>query len=141
MLARWFGRRTELAALVMRLAVGMVFLVHGYLKMFALGLEGTVNLFRTMGVPAPELFGPLVAFVEFFGGIALVLGLFSRYVALMLAVLLVVAILKVKLPLGLIAQNACGYELDVALLAGALALLVLGPGALSLERALFAEEL
>jgi len=143
MFANLFGQNVALGALLVRLALGAVFIAHGYQKLFVAGMDGTINLFRSMGVAVPELFGPLVAFVEFFGGIAIVLGLFTRYVALMLGIVMAAAIVQVKLSIGFIAPMAGppGYELDVALLACALLLLFAGPGALSLEKALFKREL
>ncbi len=143
MFANLLGQNVALGALLVRLALGTVFIAHGYQKLFVSGMDGTINMFGGMGVAAPELFGPLVAFVEFFGGIAIVLGLFTRYVALMLAAVMAVAIFQVKLSIGFIAPMAGppGYELDVALLGLALLLLFAGPGALSLEKALFKREL
>jgi uncharacterized membrane protein YphA (DoxX/SURF4 family) len=77
--------------------------------------------------------------VELVGGILLILGLFSRLAALLLTIDLAVAILLVKLSVGLIApadQPGAGYELDLALIAGFLVVLFAGPGPLSIDRIL-----
>ncbi len=74
--------------------------------------------------------------LELIGGILLVIGLLTRLAALLLAVDLAVAILLVKVNLGLIAEMGVGAELDVALIAGFLALVFLGPGRLSIDHAL-----
>jgi len=72
----------------------------------------------------------------------LIIGLFSRLAALLLTIDLVVAILLVKVNVGLIAppQQGAGAELDLALIAGFLVILLAGPGSLSLDRALGIEE-
>ena len=74
--------------------------------------------------------------LELIGGILLVIGLLTRLAALLLAVDLAVAILLVKVNLGLIAEMGVGAELDVALIAGFLALVFLGPERLSIDHAL-----
>ena len=91
-----------------------------------------------LGVPFPVLMGYVVTFTELGGGILLVIGLLARLAALALTINLTVAILLVKLNVGLIAAMGAGtgYELDLALIAGFVTILFLGPGALSADRAL-----
>jgi putative oxidoreductase len=86
--------------------------------------------------------GYVVTLVELVGGILLIVGLFSRLAALLLTIDLVVAILLVKVNVGLIAppQQGAGAELDLALIAGFLVILFAGPGSLSLDRTLGIEE-
>jgi putative oxidoreductase len=86
--------------------------------------------------------GYVVTLVELVGGILLIVGLFSRLAALLLTIDLVVAILLVKVNVGLIAppQQGAGAELDLALIAGFLVILFAGPGSLSVDRALGIEE-
>jgi putative oxidoreductase len=86
--------------------------------------------------------GYVVTLVELVGGILLIIGLFSRLAALLLTIDLVVAILLVKINVGLIAppQQGAGAELDLALIAGFLVILFAGPGSVSLDRALGIEE-
>ena len=85
-------------------------------------------------MPAPVVFGYIVAFAELVGGVLLILGLLTRLVALVLTIDLIVAIVLVKVKVGLIAQMAAGAELDLAYIAAFLALLLMGPGAASLDR-------
>jgi len=130
------------APTILRIVVGIVFMAHGLQKLQ--GIEGTVGFFGFLGIPAPEIMAWVVALVETLGGLALILGLGTRYAAALLAVVMLVAILMVKLPVGLIAPMdtpGVGYELDGTLLAASLALLILGGGALSLEQILLKREL
>lgn len=141
MLAKLFGESWGWGLLLVRLALGVVFLAHGYQKLFIMGVGNVGMFFEQVGLPAPLFFAWVVALVEFFGGIAVLLGIFTRWAALGLAITMVVAIFTVKLKVGLIAQQGPGYELDLALLGLALMLLLAGPGQLSLEKALFQREL
>jgi putative oxidoreductase len=108
-----------LAPLVVRLIVGVIMFAHGLMKlqrrpaMFGEGLA-------EMGVPAPGFMAYVVTFTELVGGALLVLGLLSRFAALALTIDLIVAILLVKLEVGLIAPRGggSGAELDLALIAG-----------------------
>ena len=81
----------------------------------------------------------LVTFVEIIGGVLLIVGLLSRVTALLLTIDLIVAILLVKVNIGLLSPtdgSGVGYELDLALIAGLLAVLLAGPGRLSVDQAL-----
>ncbi|HEU4827798.1 MAG TPA: DoxX family protein, partial [Gemmatimonadales bacterium] len=86
-----------------------------------------------MGIPLAEIAGPAVALLEFFGGIALVLGFFTRIVALGLAANMLGAIFLVHLPSGFFAPN--GIEFPLALMGGAIALALIGPGRWSIHGA------
>jgi len=141
MWAKLFGESWGWGLLLVRLALGVIFLAHGYQKLFIMGVSNVGTFFNQVGLPAPLFFAWVVALVEFFGGIAILLGILTRWAALGLAIILVVAIFTVKLKVGLIAQQGVGYELDLALLALALTLLLAGPGPFSLEKALFQREL
>ncbi len=131
------ARLAAVAPLVVRVIVGVIMFAHGLAKlqrgpaMFGEGLA-------EMGVPAPVLMAYVVTFTELVGGALLVVGLLSRLAALALTIDLVVAILLVKLEVGLIAPRGggTGAELDLALIAGFLAILLAGPGPISLDRAL-----
>lgn len=125
----------RLAPIVLRLAVGGIMAYHGFDK-FRGGIGGVQEFFGMAGVPAPELFAPLVATLEIVAGIALVVGVGTRIAAATLAVVLVGAIAFVKTEVGVIAAsgNMPGLELDLALLAGLIALVLLGPGQAAVDR-------
>ena len=124
-------RQTDAALAVLRVVLGVIFILHGGQKLFVYGLDGVTGSFAQMGIPAAGFFGPLVAFVEFFGGIAIVLGLITRLAALGVGATMVVAILTVHLKQGFF--NPGGVEFPLALLASAIALVVAGAGAYSVD--------
>lgn len=120
---------------ILRIVVGIVFMMHGYQKLFVYGFAGTIGAFGKMGIPMPGMTGPLVAIVEFFGGLALVIGLLTRLAAFAIACDMLGAILLVHLSSGFFAPK--GYEFPLTLLAAAIALMLAGPGAFSADDALF----
>ena len=128
---------------LMRLVLGVVFFAHGAQKMLGwfggYGFSGTMGYFTHGGIPAPLAFLAIAA--EFFGGIGLVVGLFSRVAALGIVVNMVVAVLTVHLPNGLFmnwsgAQKGEGYEYHLLAIALGIVILVRGGGAVSMDRAL-----
>jgi len=127
-----FAQRVNAALAILRIVVGAVFIAHGAQTLFVFGLAGVVGAFGQMGVPLPGVIGPAIAFLEFFGGIALVLGLFTQPVALLIAFDMLGAIVLVNLNKGFIG----GYEFELSLLSGALALALAGAGEYSLDRVL-----
>lgn len=129
----------SLSSLLMRLIAGVIFVAHGAQKLFGsfggYGLEGTGQWMASIGLEPGYLMALAAGSAEFFGGIALLLGLLTRPAALVLAMTILVAIITVHLPNGLFMSNN-GYEFGLALLAITIALALNGGGKLSLDHKL-----
>ncbi|MGP9650022.1 DoxX family protein [Glutamicibacter sp. AOP38-B1-38] len=129
-------RLQVIAQTMLRLAFGFLFLAHGWQKYFQFTLEGTTAAFGQMGVPAAGIIAPVAATLEIVGGAALILGLLTRVFAGLLGAQMVVALFMVHIPGGVFVENG-GIELVLALAAGALALLLVGPGRVSVDALIF----
>ena len=122
------------AALIARLVLGSIMLAHGWMKVIPRGsLYSFAHTVAHMGLP--YWLGYLAAFTEFFGGIALILGILTPITAIAVAIDMAVAIVKVHLRHGLTGPG--GFEFPLSLFALALLLLADGPGFLALDRVLF----
>lgn len=123
-----FGRLSLLAPSALRLAVGVVIVAHGLRKPQAGPTETWGGFFASLGLPAPVATAWLVTLTEFVGGIL------SRIVGLVFAAVMAGAIPSVSINLSLTSgPGGPSADLNVALLAGALALALIGPGRLSLD--------
>ena len=118
----------------LRLVVGLIFLLHGGQKLFVNGVSGTAGFFAQVGIPLPGLSAVIVTFVEFLGGLAILLGIFTRWAGALIAIDMAVAILKVRLGSGLMGPK--GFEFELTLLGAALTLAALGSGGVSLDELL-----
>lgn len=137
-----FATYNSWSLLVVRLGLGVVFFAHGSQKVLGWfggrGLQGTINGFKGMGIPPAA--AVIAAFIEFLGGIAMLLGFLVRPAALGLIVVMLVAIAKVHAQHGFFINFANtpgkghGVEFNLVLIAIALAILVGGAGALSIDR-------
>ena len=124
-------KRIDVALLVLRLVLAAVFITHGYQKLFGYGFSGVTGMFTKMGVPLPSLVAPFIAVLEFAGGIALVLGAFTRVAAFLLACDMLGAIILVHAKNGYAAPN--GVEAVLGNFAMAVAIALLGAGAYSID--------
>ncbi len=121
-------RQLSLALAALRITVATIFMRHGAQKLFTYGFAGVAGAFTQMGVPFPGVTGPFIALLEFFGGIALVIGFLTRLIALGLVFDMLVAILLVQLKRGF-----SGYELEFTLLGASVALALAGAGRFSVD--------
>jgi len=122
---------------LLRVVLGIIFAYHGYLKLFAPGgFTGTVGFLTTLGIPLPTYSALLVAFVEFFGGLFLLLGMVTKWSSLLLIIDMLVAFFMVHLKNGLLVSKG-GYEFVLILLAGLIVVLVNGAGSFSLGKKIF----
>ncbi|MGH7458689.1 MAG: DoxX family protein [Longimicrobiaceae bacterium] len=141
-----FKATADWAPLPLRLVLGFGFIYHGYPKLFtAEGQQMFVGMLQQIGVPAPGLTSWLVGAVEFFGGLALILGIGVTIVAVLGIIEMLVAMFTVHLPHGFNFMNITGmgpegpefgmpgYEVNLLYLAGFAALALLGAGRFSLE--------
>jgi putative oxidoreductase len=123
-------------ALALRVPIGIIFAAHGAQKLFGwfggYGLEGTGGFFDSIGLSPGYWMALLAGAAEFFGGIALIVGLLTRPAAAVLAITMVVAIVTVHLDNGLFMSNN-GYEYGLALLAASVALMFTGAGKAGLD--------
>lgn len=122
-----FRLYSDWAPLMLRVVLGLAFIAHGYPKLFKTR-EQIAQWFDSIGITPGKFWVLVVGVVEFFGGIALVLGAWVELIGILLAVNMLVAMWKVKWgKMGYIAQG--GWELDLIYLAVALSFLFTGAGA------------
>ena len=123
------------AVLLIRLLVGAVFVSEGIQK-FLFPAEVGAGRFEKIGLPSPEILGPLVGTFEIVCGALLVLGLFTRLAVIPLLTIMAVAIYSTKIP---ILHNSGFWKMahdsrtDFSMLLGGLFLLIVGAGAWSLD--------
>lgn len=115
--------------LLVRLALAVVFILHGWEKVA--DMAKTVEAFGGMGF-AP-FWAYLVAWVELLGGLAMLLGVWTKCVGYLLAIIMAVAIYVVK---GMGMGLSGGYEFNVVLLLIALGVAFAGPGELTIKKLL-----
>ena len=131
---RFLTRLQPLGLLIMRCAVGAVMVAHGYGKVFHGGFgQSTAAMVAHLGFPS--FLGYVVTYLEFIGGMLLVLGLFTRVIGFLFAIEMLVAILKVHLSKGL--GTAGGMDLPLACFAIAFALIFFGAGLISVDHLIF----
>jgi putative oxidoreductase len=138
-LARATAGLVPYAPTILRIAGGLVFLVYGWNKLQ--NPAGWHEMVTGLGFPAPVVLSWFVLLLELVGGAALIVGPLVRPIALLFAIEMVVSSITVKLSLGFAPEGATGIELDLALLAASLALVILGPGRLSIDRDVLRREI
>ena len=124
---------TPYLALLLRIWVGINMVGHGYPKI-GKGRKQTVDAMKGFGVPVIAVY--LVALLEFFGGLGLIIGFLVPIIALFIAIEMIAnSVLKATKMKGsyLSGQNPAAYEIDITYLMLAIVLIVLGAGVLSVD--------
>ena len=122
-----FAQFVDLASIILRLAIGSAFMIHGYPKLKP--NEQAKGWMKSMGMPVALV--PFAGVVEFFGGLGLVLGILTPIIAFLSALWMLsttwLSVTKIK------KKYAGGLEIDITLLLAALALTFLGGGTFSID--------
>ncbi|MCZ6478818.1 MAG: DoxX family protein [candidate division NC10 bacterium] len=138
-------RGREYGITVLRVTLGVVFVMHGYSAGFELTPAGVAGFNASMGIPLPTVTAWFVILGHFLGGASLVLGYYTRIGALVHVVIMGGAVFFVHLGQGFFLQGiivdaaagkaiAGGYEYGLVLLMASVAILFLGSGPLGLDR-------
>ena len=133
---------SQYGATVLRLFLGVTFLMHAYLALVVYGPAGAVEFNARMGIPLPEVAAWFTILAHGVGGIMLILGLWTRVAALANLVVMLGALVFVHLPQGYFIKGvlvdntprAAGYEYVLLLVGAPLAQVLLGGGALAVTR-------
>ncbi|WP_227936936.1 DoxX family protein [Alkalihalobacillus deserti] len=125
----------EASTLMLRVILGMSFFIHGLVK-FQGGIENIAGWFDSISLPGGLAY--VVALIELVGGFALVIGLGTRIVSVLLSLVMIGAIFKVKLAAGFLGDGqTAGYELDLAFLAMAVFIAINGSKMFALDQLIF----
>jgi putative oxidoreductase len=138
MLKRMLRTDSSAPTLLIRLMVGVVFLSEGIQKFLYPAIRGA-GRFESIGLPNPEFLGSFVATFEVIGGLLVLIGLFTRFAAIPLLIIMGVAMYTTKLPM--FSLEGFWYMMhasrtDFAMTLGSLFLLIMGAGAFSFDRML-----
>ena len=126
------ARTAPYAALLLRVGLGLLFLAHVGLKIFVFTVPGTVEYFASLGLPAAAAYGVMA--LELIGGLALIVGFYAPYVALLLAVEILATIVTVHGANGwLFTNKGGGWEFPALWAVALIVVFLLGDGAYALK--------
>ena len=131
MIQTLFGSDANVASLLLRIAAGIIFLAHGYPKLSSQRRMGA-DFMKSTGMPV--WMAAFAGVAEFFGGLALILGIFTPIIALLFVLWMISTTWFAKTKLHKKLQG--GYEFDLILMAGSLAIAILGSGIYSIDHLL-----
>lgn len=126
------GSWGDYAPLVLRVALGAVFAMHGYQKVFSIGHEGVTGFLTSLNIPLPSLMAYILAYGELIGGLFLILGFLTHWAAKFATVVAVVAFFTVHVSKGFWISDG-GYEFIILIGAVAISLMITGAGKYSLD--------
>lgn len=142
MLGKMFHESRDYATLLIRVALGWVFIYHGAQKVFGVwgggGLSGFADTLRSNGWPIPMVFAIMAGIGELMGGLLVTAGIITRYAALILAVIMFVA--AVTFHHHAFGMKYRGFEYNFVLGMMALSLVIAGGGKGSVDRLLGHDE-
>ena len=121
--------KLDMVVFLLRLATASIFIVEGYLKLFVTEQNTLITYFASLGLPFPLTFGLSVGGLEFFGGILILAGFFTRLLGLLFAIEMLVATFVANLPQGF---NAA-LEVTTLLFFITLSFGIIGAGKLSVD--------
>lgn len=130
----------DFGLLIVRLVVGLVFAAHGAQKLFGwfggYGPKGTGGWFESIGIKPGVAAAIAIGIIEFFGGILFAAGLFTAVAAILMAIVMVGAVVKVHFQHGFW-NTSNGYGFNLVLIAVLVAIALTGAGAYSLDALLY----
>lgn len=125
----------DLSMFILRVIVGCIFVAHGAQKLFGMfggiGLEGTAKMMEGLGFRYPHVFANIWSGIEFVGGIFLVLGVFTRYSAVLISLVMAVTIWKISSAYGFFLQDG-GFEYNLLIIGACMPLVFMGGGSWSI---------
>ena len=132
MISKWSAKMAPFTPFVLRVVVGIVFLVAGWQKM-QMGNTAVAGFFAAGGIPAASFFAFLVTWIEILGGIAVILGFWTKLWAKVLSFIMLVAVIVTAANGGGF-TGATGYELPLIMFAATFTLFCIGGGRWSIDR-------
>ena len=127
----WASSYADVAPLVLRLGLGIVFFMHGYQKL-GMGVDGVTGFLGSLGFPIAGVFAVILIAVELIGGLALIAGVLTRFSAFLASIVAIVALFTVHVSKGFFISGG-GYEFILVLFVVAVSLLITGAGKYSVD--------
>jgi putative oxidoreductase len=128
------GGLESYGATILRLVLGVIYVMHGYLAAFVYGPAGMASFQKAHGLPFPEVGTWYLILAHGIGGICLILGVLVRLAALANVPIMAAALLMVHLKQGFFMSRDGGFEYSMLVLGATIAQALLGPGAFTLRR-------
>jgi putative oxidoreductase len=130
---------SEWGHLALRASLGLVFFMHGWQKVFMMGIPGVTGFLTSLGFPMPGVFAYILAYGELVFGAMMIIGLLTHWVAKYHVIVALVALVTVHLSKGFFV-SAGGYEFILLILAASLAILFSGPGKYSVDKMMLSKD-